>query len=730
VDALEADARVGDYRILRLIGRGGQGDVYAARDEQLGRKVALKILRPGAFEGTDAEERFLAEARATARFTHPNIVTLYGAGRHDGRPYVVLEYLDGESLRARHAAGRIGVLEALRIAHQIAGAVAEAHRRGVLHRDLKPENVVIPKDGRVRVVDFGLAVPVAPLRSALDSLVSVHDPLPGRSAGVSGTPAYMAPEQWLGEDVTTATDVFAFGVMLYELITRQRPFKGSTHAELAREVIRGGAAADLPITSEIGAELRRTITLAIHRDPGERPAMSEIRDLLGEALEGRARTGAQDQEPPFRGLFPFRDVHAHLFFGRDAELSRAVELLREEPTVPVVGPSGAGKSSFVQAGLVPRLREQGRWRCLSLRPGRRPFEILAERLTATLAGDDGRSAGRAAQIAALAGELAATPAKLGQELRGLAARERGRVLLFVDQLEELATLVDDPAERRAFLRALFSAADDRAEPLRVVITVREDFLGAIAEEPLTREALGRVLLLRPPGADALREIVTRPLQQAGYRFDQPELAQIMVAAVEREPAALPLLEFAALSLWERRDQAARLLRRADYDALGGVVGALAAHADGVLDALAPQERPIARDLFLRLVTPERTRRIERRSDLLAGLPGNAGAVLDRLIDARLLTLSAGGAEGRDDPQLELVHEALIQRWHRLQRWLDEIRDDHGAFDELTRAAELWLRRGGRADEVWTTDAIREVRAKVARLAPSLPASAGPAGWAG
>src|SRR5687768_11970840 len=176
------------------------GEVYLAQDLTLGRRVALKLIKRAVMD-TAGLGRFLDEARVTASFSHPHIVTLHAFGEHDGRPYLALEYVDGESLRARMTAGPLPVREALQITRAIADAIGEAHARGLVHADLKPENVLIPRDGRVRVVDFGLA-----------RLVGAGP------APASGTPAYMAPERWRGEPPDGAIDVWSVGMILYELI--------------------------------------------------------------------------------------------------------------------------------------------------------------------------------------------------------------------------------------------------------------------------------------------------------------------------------------------------------------------------------------------------------------------------------------------------------------------------------------------------------------------------------
>src|SRR5262249_28211798 len=156
------------------------------------------------------------EARATASFSHPHIVTLHAVGEHEGRPYLALEYLDGESLRARLAAGALPIRKALRYCRAVADAIAEAHQRGIVHADLKPENIVIPRDGRVRVVDFGVAKLVG-----------------GEAQAASGTPAYMAPERWHGAPPTGAIDVWSLGVLLHELITGRHPIGVTALVRLA-----------------------------------------------------------------------------------------------------------------------------------------------------------------------------------------------------------------------------------------------------------------------------------------------------------------------------------------------------------------------------------------------------------------------------------------------------------------------------------------------------------------
>lgn len=664
--ALGEGEHVGDFVVGRLLGRGGMGDVYLARDARLGRRVALKLMR------ASAATELLHEARAIARLSHPHIVTLYGIGEHAGRAWMALEFLDGESLYTRIARRRMPLAEALRVGRAVGEALAEAHRQGVVHGDLKPANVMLPTDGRPRVVDFGVA-------RLLDELAG--------DAGPIGTPGYMAPEQWRGA-VTAACDVWALGALLFEVCAGRLPFDGPDAAAIARATCNDEA----PRLEGVPDGVAELVAGCLARDPAARPSATEAATTLALLLAPTPR--ADVVLDPFRGLAPFTEVHAHLFFGRDAEVDAVVEALRTSPVVPIVGASGAGKSSFVGAGVVPRLRAADDWLVVRLRPGRQPFRALAEAL---------RGAGLTDDPAGLAAGLAEAPGTLGAVLRAAARMQRRRVLLFVDQLEEALTLAGAPGE--VFVDAVCGAADDPAEPVRVIVTARDEFLGRIARSPGGRAALGALYMLHPPGAAALAEILRRPVELCGHRYEDPALVDEMIAEVVDERAGLPLLEFAARSVWEARDRGRRVLTRAAYERMGGVSGALARHAGEVLAEATPGEQRAIRALVLRLVTPEDTRRVLPRDELLAGLGPDGVTALDRLVDRRLL--SSRRAEG--GVEIELAHESLMHAWPALRRWIDESREGRAALDEVSQAAALWARRGRRETELWAGEALVEVR---------------------
>jgi len=738
------------YQVIRIIGRGGMGEVYLARDTKLGRKVALKVIRKTALGDGAAAGRFVQEARVTARFNHPNIVTIYGVGEVEGSPYVALEYLEGQDLHERLAERVPSLAEAVRIARTIAEALAEAHRHDVLHRDLKPENVLMARDGRLRVLDFGLAKlvgkpdvsahPAPPPTAEPPSLTQTgpnfYDTLvESRAEGIRGTPLYMSPEQWRGGTLTPATDIFSLGLILHELFTGRHPLTGLGFIDLCNRVLDPeplpsvGAAGALPDT------LVALVDRCLDKDAACRPTATELAIGL-QTLVARDRPHSAQEDNPFRGLLPFTEQNADAYYGREAEVAAFLERLRVEPVLPVAGPSGAGKSSFVQAGVVPRLKERGRWMVIRMRPGSQPFHSLALRFTTRRGSDsapfallddtqllDSAPAGEsppptplrdstlgADQAERLAAELRQNPTRLALRLSQLAEEEQGHVLLFVDQLEELYSLVPDVAVRRAFMQAICSAADDPEGPVRVIFTLRDDFLGRLAEGPEARQALGRITVLRSPEPAMLEEIVRQPVTARGYTFDDSELVPEMVAAVEGEAAALALLQFAGHRLWDARDRARRVLRRVAYDEMGGVAGALIQHLEQVLEGFSSREERVARAIFLRLVTPDSTRRVVARVTLLDGLGPDAETVLDRLTESRAVLVR----KGRQESELELAHESLLTVWERFTHWLDESREERIFLAELGQAAALWEKRGRQQEDVWTGEALWEARRKAAR----------------
>ena len=233
---LRSGTELGPYEVVSPLGAGGMGEVYRARDTRLGRDVAIKVLPEALATDSDRLRRFEQEARTIAALNHPNILGIHDIGTHDGAPFLVSEFLDGQTLREKLVSGPLPVRRAIEYALGIARGLAAAHEKGIVHRDLKPENVFVTRDGRIKVLDFGLAKLVRP-EDNHETAVTLTSPLSSPGA-VMGTVGYMSPEQVRGEAIDPRSDVFSFGAVLYEMLTGERAFKRETSAETMTAILR------------------------------------------------------------------------------------------------------------------------------------------------------------------------------------------------------------------------------------------------------------------------------------------------------------------------------------------------------------------------------------------------------------------------------------------------------------------------------------------------------------
>lgn len=288
--ARTAPVEVPGYQLLRPLASGASATVYVAYQESLAREVALKILAPGLFDAQETRQRFLREARIQARLTHPSLLALLDAGFVGDRPFLVTEVVEGGSLRdvMDRARGPMPVLEAVRIAGEIAAGLAHAHEQQIVHRDLKPENVLMTSDGTAKVADFGLA--------------RVASEAPSTAAGiVLGTPGFVAPEVLDGEPATAAADVYALGAVLYELLTGASPFPAEEVGERLRLQSRGEFAEPGRLRAGLPAELENLVVQCLGREPGGRPPAAEF----GRRLE--ALRSALSEQPEVRTVALSRD---------------------------------------------------------------------------------------------------------------------------------------------------------------------------------------------------------------------------------------------------------------------------------------------------------------------------------------------------------------------------------------------------------------------------------------
>ena len=357
-------ARIGQYRIVREIGRGGMGVVYEAVHEGIGRRAAVKVLADGsggAPPSAASLRRFLAEARALSRIEHPGVVRVFDFGDLDGGlPYLLMEYLDGERLRDRldrispPGSGRLPVAESLRIARQIGAAMAGAHRRGVVHRDLKPENVMLVADDeapggeRVRLLDFGIA-----------KLDRADGPRQTAEGMVMGTAAYMAPEQCVGDaGVDDRADVYALGVILYETLAGELPFSGDTISMMRQHVNR-----EAPLLRTrapmVGEGVEHLVALMMAREPSRRPRMGEVVQRLRD-LE-RDASGSDSEVHPASMTAEAKAVD------RERTSMGSTPPRQEAPPLQCAVPAGkvgevaASEAARAETRLSPRSRRRKRW---------------------------------------------------------------------------------------------------------------------------------------------------------------------------------------------------------------------------------------------------------------------------------------------------------------------------------------------------------------------------------
>jgi len=264
---------IGAYQVQSLLGAGGMGEVYLARDIRLGRKVAIKVLTAFIAQDVDRLRRFEREARAISALNHPNILTVYDIGAYEGLPYIVAELLEGQELRAQlpptAEAGALPLRMALGYAQQVAHGLAAAHEKGVVHRDLKPENLFVLADGRVKILDFGLAKLKPHGEAGLDSQAAAQNQLTDPGA-VMGTVGYMAPEQVRGHETDHRADIFAFGVILYEMFSGRRPFVGESPIEVMNAILKEEPPELGEANVKISPQLEKIVRRCLEKRPERR----------------------------------------------------------------------------------------------------------------------------------------------------------------------------------------------------------------------------------------------------------------------------------------------------------------------------------------------------------------------------------------------------------------------------------------------------------------------------
>ncbi|HEX4950572.1 MAG TPA: protein kinase, partial [Blastocatellia bacterium] len=381
--------KLGSYEIIALLGKGGMGEVWRAQDTRLDRAVAIKVLPASLAHDADRLSRFALEAKATGALNHPNILTVHDIGTHEDAPYIVAELLDGTELRAQLEPGALPVRQAIEYARQIAAGLAAAHDKGIVHRDLKPENLFVTKDGRVKILDFGLAK-LTQVRNAergmrnveADTLIqgeaktphsALRTPQLTAPGTVMGTVAYMSPEQVLGKDLDQQSDIFSFGIILYEMLSGQRPFTGNSLVETMNAILKE----DPPelANAKVSPPLEKIVRRCLEKQPERRFRSAHDLGFALEALstpsvprlETTAALPAVTESSPVstaRWLGNARlwmAVAAVLLLGLLLALPFAVKYLRQSPlAAPVAARFTIAAPEKATSILVPELSPDGR----------------------------------------------------------------------------------------------------------------------------------------------------------------------------------------------------------------------------------------------------------------------------------------------------------------------------------------------------------------------------------
>jgi WD40 repeat protein/serine/threonine protein kinase/DNA-binding XRE family transcriptional regulator len=687
------------YQIGEVLGSGGFGAVYRAVQPLIEREVAIKIILPHLADRPAFIRRFEAEAQLVARLEHPHIVPLYDYWRDPGVAFLVMRYVRGGSLQQLLEQGALPAEQALALFEQVAAALHVAHRAGVIHRDLKPANILLDPDGNAYLADFGIAKELARPAGELTF-----------EGAFVGSPAYSSPEQIHAAPITAQSDIYSLGLLLYELLSGQRAFEGPTPAAYFQQHLTTSLP-PLPAHRQLPLALDRAIQRATAKVPAARypdvPAfVADVREALAHTPpNGAARTvpvltpaaptlvlDIDDSDSPYQGLRAFGEADAANFFGREALVQQLLTRLSESSDLhrflAVIGPSGSGKSSAVRAGLLPALRQGAlpgseHWYVVAMLPGALPLDALS---TALL---------RIAPVAVTAEDLRSL---LGHDSYGLLHAARlllpqepdSELVLLIDQFEELFTLVADEATRADFLERIVAATLDERSRIRVIITLRADFI----DRPLQYVDFGELLkrrgeLVLPLTPDELEQAIIGPARRAGLVLEDG-MATALLSEVLGQPGALPLLQHALAEIFLRRR--GRTLTVAAAREIGGVTGALARSADSLYTSLTPAGQSAARQLFLHLVTPgegvEDTRRRVRLTELDLA---DTRVVIDAYAAARLLTLDYDPRS--HEATVEVAHEALIRSWPRLRGWLTENREALRVRHQVERATGEWASAG-------------------------------------
>ena len=712
--------RIGPYRVIKPLGRGASGSVFLVVHQDLGEQAAIKVMAPDndpAFDNARSSEkgtrlaRFVREGRTLAelsRLQHPGIVRVFDCRRNKAktRAYLVMEYIDGASLREwlalrSRADGRsppspVPVGTALDIATQLAEALSLVHERGIVHRDVKPENIIVRSSSgvapasstttteKVTLVDFGIAkitprLTQASLAGGTDhSLTTIST----REGTILGTVGYMAPEQCLGQQATDRADVYALGVILFELLSGEPPFKAESAVELLIQHVQQ----DPPALGEFAAQrgvsvprwLSSLVSSMLEKAPEQRPRMAEALATL--------RTPPTAESCPLPGLTALNAANADLLIGRSLDAALVTRWVNDALStyadgrghaasapsrwIVIEGSAGAGKTSFLQAGIVPLLSS--------------------------------RQSGPNVDIAM----LDATASSIGEWLVGHVKGSAHATVVCVDQVERILAGAEGVVTRWADSLAQMLSSP---EAVVAVTLVRRDALARLTGLPALRSFAPNVCSLTSLTSAMLGEAVSTACRRGHIRLGEG-LRDRIVRDATAASVPLSFVHLFLQLLWRRRGAVS--LSLTEYEQLLGSTGLVRFASESFesdLGGLSSTELDCARSIILALVWPGRglpdTPRARSRADLLcaAGLSPEAEATLRHLCGEGVRPLSGpplllASAEG-GSPVLTLVHDAVLTEVPVIAGWVATERPGLEYLAHVEELAGDWERAGRPADDL-------------------------------
>lgn len=677
----QASWRLGQFQVLERLGRGASASVWLARprfSNENTRKVALKVFSLDHRDARTMEDgtigpggRVVEEAYMLGLISHPNVVNFYNLEWDPEKKLLglAMEYIDGKTLADKlDTSAPLPVAEVLKIGSAIAGALTEIDRVGLVHRDVKPANIV-QSGNTYKLIDFGIAATRAQGNVTTFEGIPIEtgDGSSPSGVGLFGTVGYIDPEHYAkGLEPDHLSDIYSLGATLYEALTGMRP--AASEKGLDATILQGNA---LPptITARgvaVPKPLASLIARMIHSQPKMRPPHARVVqaecDAIARFLQSRGARVAPENNAPFKGLAPYGEDDAEVFFWRDTERATAIQLLRDTPVLVVQGRTGVGKTSFVCAGVLPEI-ERGRlgpfpqrWHTCRLRavPG------VVNQIFAEI---------QAARIA---------PGDLLEALVEQAGSKHVGYAFFLDDADGMATLAPD--EQEWLLQLVHEVLEFPQSCFRVILGMNE---ATGLPSDLLRSLASNTLPLTPIPPAAWSVIIDKALAAYGYVFESDDLRNLVIQEAQAHSASVALTQFALQELWEQRDQERKLISQDAWEMCGGFTGAIARHANRTLErineALTDGGR-LARGLLVQLVAPDGSRATLGREELLRAWP-ESERVLDALVAARLVK-DVGG-------RVRIVHQVVIDNWLALAEWVDANRGNAMFRRSLAGAAALF-----------------------------------------